>query len=122
MTNRFSCPAGTHLDKDTGFQGDPIPEVILYQPKKKPRGRELAKAEKVHNRLISRVRVVIEHLISGVKRCRIVKDIFRNIKDDLISKILQPNQFFAEKWRRLYWLPCLTEGFCHADQSLLPAA
>ena len=33
------------------------------------------------NRLISSIRVVIEHMISGVKRCRIVKDVFRNTKE-----------------------------------------
>jgi len=33
---------------------------------------------------------VIEHIISGIKRCRIVKDIFRNTKekyDDLVMEI-----------------------------------
>ena len=82
-------PAGSHLYQDTGFQGDSVPDVILYQPKKKPRGQELAKAEKVQNRLISGVRVVIEHLISGVKRCRIVKDIFRNTKDDYDDQVME---------------------------------
>jgi hypothetical protein len=34
--------------------------------------------------------VVIEHIISGVKRCRIVKDVFRNTKqgfDDLAMEL-----------------------------------
>ena len=30
------------------------------------------------NRLISAVCIKVEHAIAGVKRCRIVKDIFRN--------------------------------------------
>jgi hypothetical protein len=34
-------------------------------------------AERMLNRLISRVRVVVEHVIAGVKRCRIVKEVFR---------------------------------------------
>jgi hypothetical protein len=29
------------------------------------------------NRIFSRVRVVVEHVIAGVKRCRIVKDVLR---------------------------------------------
>ena len=34
-------------------------------------------AERMLNRLISGVRVVVEHVIAGVKRCRIVKEVFR---------------------------------------------
>ena len=33
--------------------------------------------EKFCNRLFSSVRVVVEHVIAGVKRCRIVKDVLR---------------------------------------------
>ena len=42
------------------------------------------------NRIIAKVRIVIEHVLSGVKRCRIVKDVFRNTKkgyDDLVMEI-----------------------------------
>jgi len=52
--------------------------VEIYQPKKKPRGRDLSEEDKAHNRLISQVRVVVEQVISGIKRCHIVKDVFRN--------------------------------------------
>ena len=67
-----------------------MPEgVITKQPKKKPRGGELTKAEKAANRELSRVRVVIEHLISGAKRLRIVKEEMRlkveNVSDDLME-------------------------------------
>ena len=36
------------------------------------------------------MRIVVEHVICGVKRCRIVKDVFRNTKDkfdDLVMEI-----------------------------------
>ena len=33
--------------------------------------------EKLCNRIFSSVRVVVEHVIAGVKRCRIVKDVLR---------------------------------------------
>ncbi|CAG0950173.1 hypothetical protein ANRL3_00177 [Anaerolineae bacterium] len=75
-------PAGSDGYLDTGFQGVRMDGVTLHQPKKKPRGGELTAEEKEQNRLISRIRVVIEHIIAGVKRCRIVKDIFRNTKAD----------------------------------------
>jgi DDE superfamily endonuclease len=46
--------------------------------------------QKEQNSLIASIRIVIEHIISGIKRCRIVKDLFRNTKekyDDLVMEI-----------------------------------
>lgn len=83
-------PKDSSLYKDTGFQGYEPEGVITFQPQKKPRGKELTPEQKEENRLISRIRVVIEHIIAGVKRCRIVKDLFRNTKqmfDDLVMEI-----------------------------------
>ena len=60
------------------------------QPKKKPKGGELTEEEKESNKLISRVRIVVEHIIAGIKRLHIVKDVFRNIKegyDDLVMRL-----------------------------------
>ena len=82
-------PAGTVLQQDTGFQGYAPDGVIILQPKKKPRGGELTAEEKTLNRELSRVRVIIEHLISGAKRIRIVKEEMRlkveNVSDDLME-------------------------------------
>ena len=82
-------PEGSDLYRDTGFQGQEIDGVNIHQPKKKPRGGELTDEEKENNRLISSIRVVVEHVIAGVKRCRIVKDVFRNTlsgyDDDVIE-------------------------------------
>jgi hypothetical protein len=39
-------------------------------------GEEVATREKVLNRMLSGARVKIEHAISGIKCCRIVKDFF----------------------------------------------
>ena len=82
-------PDGTILEQDTGFQGYKPEGVIIKQPQKKPRGGELSKEEKQANRELSRVRVVIEHLISGAKRLRIVKEEMRlkvgNVSDDLME-------------------------------------
>jgi hypothetical protein len=83
-------PEGSILYKDTGFQGYEPAGVHTHQPKKKPRGGELTVAEKEQNSLISSMRIVVEHVICGVKRCRIVKDVFRNTKDrfaDLVMEI-----------------------------------
>lgn len=76
----LSYPPGTPLYQDKGFQGYAPEGTIIHQPKKKPKGGELTPKEKETNRLISRVRVVVEHVIAGVKRIHIVSDVFRNTK------------------------------------------
>ena len=86
----ITLPDGSDLYRDTGFQGQELPGVNIHQPTKKPRGGELNSEQKAENQLISSVRVVVEHVISGVKRCRIVKDIFRNTKeayDDIVLEL-----------------------------------
>lgn len=82
-------PEGRDLYQDTGFQGHEIVGVNIHQPKKKPRGGELTGEEKEENKLISRVRVIVEHVIAGVKRCRIVKDVFRNTKADYDDEVIE---------------------------------
>jgi len=85
----INYPDQTVLQQDTGFQGYAPEGVLIKQPKKKPRGKELTKQEKQANRDLSRVRVVVEHLISGAKRLRIVKEEMRlkveNISDDVME-------------------------------------
>lgn len=76
--SRYILPKGSNLLQDAGFQGFYVENVFIIQPVKKPKGRDLTPDEKASNRDISRVRVRIEHVISSVKRCRIVKDKFRN--------------------------------------------
>jgi len=83
-------PEGSTLYKDTGFQGYEPSGVHTRQPRKKPRGGELTLEEKEQNSLISKLRIIVEHVICGVKRCRIVKDVFRNTKDkfdDLVMEV-----------------------------------
>ena len=64
--------------QDTGFQGFELEHIAILQPKKKPKGKALSEEEKQVNQMISSVRVRIEHVMSGIKRCRIVKDKHRN--------------------------------------------
>jgi hypothetical protein len=85
----MTVPAGSDLYRDSGFQGHEMLGVNIHQPKKKPRGGELSVVDKVQNRLISNVRVVVEHVIAGVKRCRIVKDIFRNTKEAYDDRVIE---------------------------------
>lgn len=83
-------PEGSTVFKDTGFQGYEPENTDCHQPEKKPRGKELPEEDRIFNRMISGVRVIAEHVISGVKRLRIVKDVFRNTKKgfgDLVMEI-----------------------------------
>jgi hypothetical protein len=77
------------LLQDTGFQGDKPEHVDTYQPKKKPRGKELTPEEKAENTMISSIRILVEHIISGVKRCRIVKDVLRNTPSQFSDQVME---------------------------------
>jgi hypothetical protein len=41
------------------------------------------------NHLIASVRIIVEHVIAGVKRCRIVKDVFRLTTDGLSDMVME---------------------------------
>ncbi len=83
-------PNNATLDQDSGFQGYAPAHVLVRQPKKKPRGQELSAADKFLNQIISSVRIEVEHVIAGIKRCRIVKDVWRLTRagiSDLVMEI-----------------------------------
>jgi hypothetical protein len=41
--------------------------------------------DKFLNHLISSVRIIVEHVLAGVKRCRIVKDVLRLTKTGTLN-------------------------------------
>lgn len=41
------------------------------------------------NSIIAGARIVVENSIAGVKRCRIVKDVFRNTKDGFSDLVME---------------------------------
>jgi hypothetical protein len=82
-------PKGSKLWKDTGFQGYEPENVKTFQPKKKPKGRELTQEEQERNRVLSSERVIVEHHIGGVKRSRIVQDTLRNRKDNYVNIVME---------------------------------
>ncbi len=53
------------------------------------RGQELTEVDKFLNKLISGVRIVVENVISGVKRCRIVKDELRLTKENISDIVME---------------------------------
>jgi hypothetical protein len=70
---------------DLAFLGLENEHENVVMPKKKPKGGELTASQKARNRRISRVRVKIENAFAGVKRLRIVYNVSRTRKDDLIN-------------------------------------
>lgn len=86
----LDLPKGISLWQDTGFIGHQPDGVAVQMPEKKPKGKELTNDQKQKNRIISSFRVLVEHAICGVKRCRIVKDRLRCHKfefEDLIMEL-----------------------------------
>lgn len=82
-------PLHASLDKDTGFQGYEPEGVLSHQPKKKPKGQELSIGDRLLNRILSSTRIVVEHVIAGVKRCRTVKDVLRLTKAGLSDMVME---------------------------------
>lgn len=86
----YPLPAGSDLLQDLGFLGFTLDGVTMHQPIKKPRGGRLTPTQKAYNRSLSTRRVRIEHVISSVKRCRMVKDairLWRTIIRDLVIEV-----------------------------------
>ena len=95
-------PGRSVVIADTGFQGLVLQNRALIHPKKKPWGRELSSLSKRFNHVIASLRVTAEHVIAGIKRWRIVSDIFRNIKaglDDVVMVIACGLHNFVEACR-----------------------
>jgi hypothetical protein len=73
----YPLPAGSRWLQDLGFLACTLDQVESIMPVKKPRGRQLTRAQKAANRRIARRRVRIAHVNSRVKRCRMVQDTSR---------------------------------------------
>jgi hypothetical protein len=81
-------PPHATLGKDTGFQGYEPPDIHAWQPRKKSRGQDLTVADRFVNKCLASVRIRVEHTLAGVKRSRIVKDVFRNTKPGLSDTVM----------------------------------
>ena len=85
----LAYPLNATLGKDTGFQGYEPPGVLAWQPKKKPKGLDLSLEDWFFNHALSSLRIVVEHSLAGVKRCRIVKDVLRNTKAGFSDVVME---------------------------------
>lgn len=73
-------PKKVRIRVDTGFQGiqKEFPGHLVSIPTKKPKGKELSNTVKGRNKSKSRIRILVEHAIGGIKRYGIVSQVFRN--------------------------------------------
>ncbi len=85
----YPLPAGSELLQDLGFLGFALPDVTMTMPYKKPKGQSLTDAQKADNRVIARRRVRIEHIISAVKRCVILKEDLRLRADHIRDTVME---------------------------------
>jgi hypothetical protein len=85
----YPLPAGSRLLQDLGFLAFTLDQVEIIMPTRKPRGRNLTRAQKAANRRIARRRVRIEHVNSSVKRCRIVHDASRLRKAGVRDRVME---------------------------------
>lgn len=89
---------------DLGYLGveKDFPEQISILPYKKKRGKELTVSQKGWNKLQSKIRIKVEHIISRIKKFRINSEIFRNRLDryDEISEIVCGLVNFKIQWKQ----------------------
>lgn len=73
-----SIPPQVAIWTDTGFQGIHHNHPNTVMPVKASKKKPLSDSQKQDNHLISSVRVLSEHAISGIKRLKAASDIYRN--------------------------------------------
>ena len=85
-----NMPPGIKKHLDLGFKGfqKQFPGHKVSMPKRKPRTKDLTEFAKEQNKKKSGVRVLVENALAGVKRLRIVTDVFRNKKKNFDDQVM----------------------------------
>ena len=88
---------------DLGYLGigKDFPKQTSVLPYKKKKGKELAIPQKEWNKIQSKIRIKVEHVIAQIKKFRINCDVFRNklCRYDVISEIVCGIVNFKIKWK-----------------------
>jgi hypothetical protein len=71
-------PKDVEIFLDTGFQGAQKKHSHAYIPIKRTKHKVLTEDQKLWNKLISSIRIPVEHAIGGMKRYQAVTQTFRN--------------------------------------------
>ncbi len=94
LLKAWPCPERLPPDvvvwTDTGFQGmqKDYPHLAIIQPKKKPKGQALDTLDRLINTQKSRIRIRVEHAISGVKRLAAVAQPYRNHRPHMEDQLM----------------------------------
>lgn len=83
-----SIPKDIEIFVDTGFQGITQKHPNSFIPTKRSKGKSLTDEQKQWNKLISSIRVPVEHAIGGIKRYSAVTQTFRNKKQQLADAFI----------------------------------
>ncbi len=83
---------------DKGYVGleQVHPEPACYVPHKKPPGGELTEDEKSYNRLLSAVRIVVEHLFARMSRFGALAQVFRHRREHHCT-VVRVGAFLADR-------------------------
>ena len=88
---------------DLGYLGmeKDFPEQTSVLPYKKKKGKKLTVTQKEWNKMQSKIRIKVEHVIAQIKQFRINRDVFRNklCRYDVISEIVCGIVNFKIKWK-----------------------
>lgn len=81
-------PEDVDIFVDTGLQGAQLKHKRTFIPHKRTKNKPLTEEQKQWNRLISSIRVPVEHAIGGIKRYQAVTQTFRNKKQELADTFI----------------------------------
>ena len=99
-------PEGLQTFVDLGHMGmqKDYPQYNAILPHKKRKGEKLTVLQKQFNKVQSKTRIRIEHVISRVKKFRICSDVFRNklCRYDTISEIVCGLINFKIRWKEKF--------------------
>jgi len=88
---------------DLGYMGieKDFENQISVLPYKKKRGKELTDSQKEWNKIQSKIRIKVEHIIAQIKKFRISRDTFRNklCRYDMVSEIVCGIVNFKIRWK-----------------------
>lgn len=84
----LELPVGSLILQDLGYQGFAPKGAMVLMPTKKPRGQKLPPHLKLRNQRIAKVRVIVEHSISGIKRLGIVSGKIRLRTTEIRDKVI----------------------------------
>ena len=79
---------GTQLLGDSAFQGYAPLGVLATHLKKAFRGHPLSTLDRIANHFKARARILVEHIIASIKRCRMVKDVLRNTRAHISDHVI----------------------------------